>query len=244
MQVDKSNTWLEEKETSQVELYVNSASVILPERDTTIKILLDILSYHFDERTGLSILDLGGGDGIITAAIQNRYPDNSFYLLDGSPVMLEKARQRLGQERCVFIPKTFEAYLDADVEDAKYDFVFSVNAIHHLDFLDKAKLYAKLFRELGHGGLFIDIDPVLPTSERSERWQFNMWRDWVNETLVQKGFQTDVGKYDDLPQVYKQKPENKPSGLFEQMQLLTRIGFRDVDCFFKHGIFAVFGGTK
>lgn len=71
-----------------------------------------------------------------------------------------------------------------------------------------------------------------------------MWRDWMNETLVQKGFQDDAGKYDGIPHVYKYKPENKPSGLFEQMQLLTRIGFRDVDCFFKYGIFGMFGGTK
>jgi len=38
--------------------------------------------------------------------------------------------------------------------------------------------------------------------------------------------------------------ENKPSGLFNQLQLLSRIGFRDVDCFYRYGIFSIFGGTK
>ena len=43
---------------------------------------------------------------------------------------------------------------------------------------------------------------------------------------------------------YKKKLENKPSGLVEQLRLLEDIGFRDVDCFYKYGIFALFGGTK
>jgi tRNA (cmo5U34)-methyltransferase len=228
----------------QIDLYVNTASVILPERHTTIKILIGLFASHFGDRTGLNILDLGCGDGLVVACIQERYPDNTFYLLDGSRVMLDKARQRLGASGTVFIQQTFEAYIDADVDDARYDFIFSANAIHHLGFLDKAKLYAKLFRELAHGGMFIDIDPVLPASERSEQWQFDMWRDWMNETLANTGFGDDIGKYDDLPHEYKHQAENKPSGLFEQMQLLTQIGFRDVDCFFKHGIFSMFGGTK
>jgi hypothetical protein len=47
-----------------------------------------------------------------------------------------------------------------------------------------------------------------------------------------------------LPDVYRLKAENKPSGLLEQLAALQAVGFRDVDCHFKHGIFALFGGTK
>ena len=71
-----------------------------------------------------------------------------------------------------------------------------------------------------------------------------MWTDWINETLARNGLENDVGKYDELPLEYKRKAENKPSALFDQMQLLSSIGFRDVDCFYKYGIFAMFGGTK
>jgi tRNA (cmo5U34)-methyltransferase len=239
---DRSNTWL--IGSAQADDYVSTADVIIVERRRTMKLLADIFHYHFGDRTGLHVLDLGGGDGVITEYLHQRYPDNVFTLLDGSADMLGKAQQRLAGKGVVFIQQTFEAYLDASPEDQIYDFVFSSNAIHHLDFLDKSRLYAKLFRELKLGGLFIDIDPVLPASERSERYQFNMWVDWIDEALSRNGFEDDVGKHADLPAVYRAKPENKPSSLFEQMELLRQIGFRDVDCFYKYGVFAMFGGTK
>jgi tRNA (cmo5U34)-methyltransferase len=206
------------------------------------KLLADIFRYHFGEQTGLRVLDLGGGDGVITEYLQRQYPDNTFYLLDGSADMLAKAQQRLEGKKVIFIQQTFETYLDAPPEDQTYDFVFSSNAIHHLDLLGKSRLYAKLFCELTFGGVFINIDVVKATSERSECWQFAMWEDWMNETLTQTGGK--VGTYDGLPEVAKAKPENKPGGLFEQLELLRQIGFRDVDCFYKYGVFAMFGGTK
>jgi tRNA (cmo5U34)-methyltransferase len=237
---DASNTWL--TGPVQVDTYVSTADVIIVERQRTIKLLADIFHYHVGERTGLRVLDLGGGDGVITEYLHDRYPDNAFTLLDGSADMLEKAQQRLAGRDIAFIQQTFEEYLDTPPEDQAYDFIFSSNAIHHLDFLAKSRLYAKLFRELAFDGAFINIDVVKAVSERSERWQFAMWEDWMNERLAQIG--GDIGTHDGLPAVAKAKPENKPSGLFEQLELLRQIGFRDVDCFYKYGVFAVFGGTK
>ena len=242
--MDRSNTWLHEGGVWQAELYTSSADVILPERHRIIRLVSDILRYQFGRCTGLSILDLGCGDGVIAERIHARFPQNTFYLLDGSSAMLEKARQRLGKDGFCFEQQTFEAYIEADVEDHRYDACLSVNAIHHLSFPDKARLYAKLYRELRHGGLLLVSDPVQPASERSESWQFDMWRDWMNEALEAMGRQDEVGRYDGLPFEYKSKPENKASGLLEQLRLLQEIGFRDVDCFWKYGIFAVFGGTK
>ena len=42
----------------------------------------------------------------------------------------------------------------------------------------------------------------------------------------------------------EEKEENQPSGLIEQLSILGDIGFLNVDCYYKYGVFAVFGGTK
>jgi tRNA (cmo5U34)-methyltransferase len=206
------------------------------------KLLADIIRYHFDTPQDLHLLDLGGGDGVLTEYLAERYPNNAFTLLDGSADMLARAQQRLTGKNAAFIQQTFEEYIETQPKDQTYDFVFSSNAIHHLDWLGKSQLYAKLFREIKFGGAFVNIDVVQAPTERSERWQFAMWEDWINEKLAQAGGET--GTHDGLPQMAKAKPENKPSGLLEQLELLRHIGFRDVTCFYKYSVFAMLGGTK
>lgn len=66
----------------------------------------------------------------------------------------------------------------------------------------------------------------------------------MKETLRKSGLESEIGTYDNLPDIYKSKEENQPSNLFDQLDLLIKIGFKDVDCFFKYGIFALFGGIK
>ena len=73
---------------------------------------------------------------------------------------------------------------------------------------------------------------ILPTSKLASE---------VLKTLEKEGY---IGKYDRIPTNYKTANENKPDTLSDQLTLLRRIGFKDVDCFYKYGIFSVFGGTK
>jgi len=66
----------------------------------------------------------------------------------------------------------------------------------------------------------------------------------MQEAAQERGLTVDLELIEGVPSGYKKQPENKPSGLMEQIQMLQETGFRDVDCFYKYGIFALFGGTK
>lgn len=241
MKKDTSFKW-DDKEF--VEFYTESANVIMLERQRCIKILLELIDFHFSGLTGLDILDLGCGDGIISKCIYNISQENNFHLFDGSAEMLSKAEKNFHDDRIFYRHLTFEDYCEMQPDYCKYDLVFSANAIHHLDLTGKTRLFEKIYKELKYGGLFLNIDPVLPCSAYSETMQFVIWRNWMNETLERNGHLNDIGKYDNIPSVYKNNLENKPSGLWDQLQVLSRCGFRDVDCFYKYSIFAVFGGTK
>ena len=43
---------------------------------------------------------------------------------------------------------------------------------------------------------------------------------------------------------YKDLRENKPDTLESQLKTLKEIGFSEVDCFYKYGIFSVYGGKR
>jgi tRNA (cmo5U34)-methyltransferase len=245
MNQPKSNTWLSSDSKELINYYLNAADVIVVERERCIKLLLDIFRYHFKETRNLKILDLGCGDGTITKSFCIKYPDHHYCLIDGSIDMIKRAKANLHNvKNSTFIHQSFEDFINNEDDTIKYDFIFSSNAIHHLDANGKAKLYFKIYLALNTDGLFINYDVVQPATERSEQWQFHMWRQWMNETLIKKGGAEDVDKHDGLPDLYKSKQDNHPSPLLDQLQILENIGFRDVDCFFKYGIFALFGGIK
>jgi tRNA (cmo5U34)-methyltransferase len=158
--------------------------------------------------------------------------------------MFEKARQRLCASNLNFLVKTFAHFMDEKSDGENYDFIYFSNAIHHLDLADKRSLYSKIHHELKPNGLFINADPVLPASEKSEQWQFRLWIDWIREVVSRRNLDVAADTIENVPPGYKKKEENKPSSLVDQLQILKEVGFNDVDCFYKYSIFAVFGGTK
>ena len=48
----------------------------------------------------------------------------------------------------------------------------------------------------------------------------------------------------EIPQLYKDNLDNTPDTLKSQIEALEKIGFQNVDCYFKYGIFSLFGGNK
>lgn len=214
----KPNSWGD----AQADSYIKTADIVVVERKRLLKILIDIFRYYFESKEKLVLLDLGCGDGVLSKRIASNYPKNEFHLMDGSAAMLEKAKQNFSGANVHYRHQSFEDYISSPANDGLYDFVYSANAIHHLDFLSKSQIYAKIFSELKFGGLFLNFDPVLPTSERSEQWQFNMWTDWIKEYLQKNGIEEDlllkslnVAEIDAIPTNYKMKSENKPSNLFD-----------------------------
>jgi trans-aconitate methyltransferase len=103
--------------------YLEIADFVVIERRRIMTILESLFAYHFQRREGLTLLDLGCGDGFVTEVIRSKFPENTFYLMDGSEFMLEKARQRLKDRGVIFLAETFQNHLGKQPEFGKYDFV-------------------------------------------------------------------------------------------------------------------------
>lgn len=110
----------------------------------------------------------------MTEAISTVYPDNDFFLLDGSEEMLNKAKQKLKDSKYKFQCQTFEKMIESAVQSPSLDFIVSSLAIHHLNHKQKILLYKKIFEQLTNNGMFLLFDVVKPASKKSEEIQFEM----------------------------------------------------------------------
>jgi tRNA (cmo5U34)-methyltransferase len=132
--------------------------------------------------------------------------------------------------------------LREDLLEGPYDFIVSSLAIHHLTLNKKTALFKLIHSLLDPEGRFVNIDVVLAPSETLEQWYLTLWKEWIDERKQALGITGD--QFDDLILQYKNNEDNKPDTLKDQLDALKGIGFQDVDCYYKYGIFTMFGGSR
>lgn len=220
--------------------FAENADTFVLERRRLLEIMKSFYT-NFLTGKGNRVLDLGCGDGVLTSELLGADGTIAATLVDGSDEMLKKAKERLKAYGGVRFVKTgFQDILKKDPLDEDFDFVVSSLAIHHLDRGEKGSLFRYIHRHLAPGGCFLNIDVVLSPSSRLEEWYLLLWKEWIAER------QAALGQGKDFTGITERhgNKDNKPDTLEDQLALLRSAGFEDVDCFYKYGVFSVFGGRK
>jgi len=223
--------------------YRENADIYIVERRRMLQIMKSFYRHFLMDGGHKEIMDLGCGDGIIAHELLALDRQVSATLIDGSEDMLDKARERLrGIENVRFIRASFQEILEKDILGRKFDFIVSSLAIHHLTMDEKRELFRMIHSHLHDGGYFMNIDVVIAPAEALEQWYMKLWQEWMDEKKASAGM--EGGCFDDIIRRYKEVDDNRPDTLDEQLDALRNTGYKDVDCFYKYGVFAVFGGRK
>jgi tRNA (cmo5U34)-methyltransferase len=223
------------------EEYRDQADGYIPERGRLIEIAKSLYRYFVRRDHQRRILDLGRGDGLLVQELLKVDDSIDATLVDGSPAMLEAAGKRFAHfEKMHFVKASFQDLLTQDLLKDTYCFAVSSLAIHHLIMSQKEDLFKYIHRHLDRGGLFLNIDVVLSPTDELEECYLTLWQEWIDAHAADSQKATLLP----VPKKYKENSDNTPDPLLPQLQALERIGFKNVDCYYKYGIFAMFGGTK
>ncbi len=222
-----------------VERYLSAAEVIVVDRHKMVRILRSLYMHRMAGRSG-RILDLGCGDGFLTRELLMADPGASAILVDGSGEMLRRAERRLSGFKVHFIRAGFDELVHMELPEC--DFAVSSLALHHLTEDEKMELLSYLHSLLaGGGGLFVNIDLVRAPSAELKEWYLNMWRKWIEERSQLAGVDES---FDDLVErCIQDEHYSRLCTLEKELQLLKSAGFSVVDCFYKNGMFAMYGGA-
>ena len=163
------------------------------------------------------ILDLGCGDGRLTALVLAAYPESSAICVDMSPPMLDAVTERFGgDDRVVVATHDLEQPLPFG---GPFDAVISSLAIHHVEDDRKRTLYAEIASLLTPGGVFANLEIVQsPTPALHDRWR------------------DEMGARDD--------PSDRLAPVEPQLAWLREAGLQDVDCIWKWRSLALLRGAS
>jgi tRNA (cmo5U34)-methyltransferase len=219
----------------------DDANFYLPHRGQFLEVAKSLYRHFISRNPVAKVLDLGCGDGLFVQELTRSFTPANVTLVDGSAEMLRAARKRLADRAvCSFVQASFQQLLVDDLLREHFDLIYSSLAIHHLPFAEKKKLYAYIHEHLSPNGWFIHYDVVLPPSATLETLYLSFWREWIQAHSPKERRDELLG----TPDQYKGNSDNMPDTLASQLEVLKEVGFGNVDCLYKYGIFALFGGSK
>ncbi len=169
----------------------------LPFRAEGVRVLVDDVGTALPGR----VLDLGCGDGRLTAAVLEAHPGSTAVALDMSPPMLEAATRRFeGDARVTVVTHDFDEPLPFS---ELFDAVVTSFALHHVGTDDRARaLIEECAALLTPGGVFANLEIVQsPTRSLHDRWRREMGArddpaDHLRDLGVQLGWLRDAGLVD------------------------------------------------
>jgi SAM-dependent methyltransferase len=195
-----------------------------------------------------SFIDLGCGDGILGAALLDKYPESQGVLADFSEPMLEQARVQLKEfeQQLQFMNLDYAdlAWVDAMQVFAPFDAVVSRYSIHHQPDERKQAIYEDIFGLLAPGGWFINIEHILPSA--------SLATDLLNEHIIDgryaiEGQNGGSKTRQEIADIFLKRPDREANLLTPvetQCDWLRKIGFEQVDCYFRIYELAVFAGRR
>ena len=234
------------KSSPLIDIYLDHIRDAMPMHQRQIEVMTRLVATK--RATVTRFLDLGCGDGILSAALLRRYPAAQGVLADVSEQMLGTARRKLqgSAAQLAFLNLNLgsSAWRAAAAPHGPFDVVVSGYAIHHLSDGGKQQVYRAIYDLLAPGGLFINIEYVAAATPCDQ----DMFVDYlIDHVAVAKQVQSDSMPREQLSGVINAlmyTPDDQPAPVDQQCAWLREIGFSGVDCFFKLFGFAVFGGQR
>jgi SAM-dependent methyltransferase len=195
-----------------------------------------------------NFLDLGCGDGILGAAILGEHPSARGAFVDFSELMLELAREGLKDYTGQLVFENLDygdsAWVNRMRVHGPFDAIVSGYSIHHQPDIRKREIYGEIYSLLKPNGWFVNIEHV------SSAAQLNIdlfEHHYVSARYAIERQNGGTRTFEQIADEYKNRPDKAANILVPvelQCDWLRRIGYEEVDCYFRVYELAVFGGRK
>lgn len=239
---DARNEWTEDDST----LYQELAAVAVPARAEQIATLLTLLP--FGRQESFHAVEVGCGEGALSYAILDAFPQATMTALDGSAQMRAHTAGRLAHFGARARVEEFDLASTPWLRHAEgAGCVVSSLCVHHLPAAGKQRLFADVATRLSDRGALLIADLIAPQRAEAGALFAATWdRAAETQSLIETGSPELFGRFVQTQWNYFRFPDpfDQPSPLFDQLTWLRAAGFAVADCFWLQAGHAIYGGYK
>ena len=183
-----------------------------------------------------NLLDIGCGAGNYSLMMLSKVPGLNCTLVDLSRPMLSKAFERVSQATNKDVEIIQGDIREVVLRENHFDIILAGAVLHHLrDDNDWETTFSKLYQLLKPGGCLMISDLIKQDTEVLNDYTRERYGDYL-EALGGKEYRSKVLAY--------VEKEDSPRSMNYQLELMKKVGFRDVEILHKNMCFGAFGGIK
>lgn len=204
--------------------------------DATLSLELITESAKRINPSATNLLDIGCGAGNYTLKMLSKIPNLNCTLIDLSKPMLDKAFERIAHETDGEVIVVQSDIRDLSMASENYDIILAGAVLHHLrDDADWEAVFTKLYNVLKPGGSLWISDLITQHHPVINDYMWETYGDYLEKV--------DGPEYRKKVLDYIEK-EDSPRSLNFQLDLLKKVGFKEVEILHKNSCFAAYGAIK
>lgn len=219
---------VQEHFSKQASEYESLMVKLVPDYLEQHEIIADLLPGSQDP---LRVLDLGCGNGVLSEIVRRKLPNAHIVGFDLTQEMLEVFSQKLSRKSGPF--ETIQGDFKEDSWGDQYDIVLAGLCLHHLNWKERERCYAKLFTSLNQPGLFIARDIILDEDPAVVQDQYELWKNHMSLSGEDPDFWYD-----------KHIAKDHPMTLSDHFLWLQNAGFTKMACPWRKLNFAITTAVK
>ncbi len=231
-----TTTEISERFDHDVERFSNLDTGQLSTIDATLSLELITEAAKRIKPDATNLLDIGCGAGNYSLMMLSKISNLNCTLVDLSKPMLTKALERVSTATTNQVNIIQGDIREVTLKENYFDIILAGAVLHHLrDDEDWENTFAKIYSLLKPGGCFMISDLITQDTEVLNNYIREKYSDYL-ESIGGADYRAKVLAY-----VAK---EDSPRSLNYQLDLMKKVGFKNVEILHKHICFAAYGGVR